>query len=124
MFQCYILNFPLEWGCSPFSKLYPGSSSRAGEFPIIDAMKVSLISWLCVHNNILLTLSSGYRDLQDIIFDLGTYILLQLYASWCTHSQAALSEFLQTIQYVVDNNITRLVVGKIDVIKHGGKVMM
>lgn len=48
-------------------------------------------------------------------------LFLQLYAPWCVHSQAALAEFLKTIQYIIDKNITDIVVGKIDITKHGGK---
>lgn len=46
---------------------------------------------------------------------------MQLYASWCVHSRAALAEFLETIQYIVDHNITEMVVGKIDIVKHSGE---
>lgn len=47
---------------------------------------------------------------------------MQFYASWCEHSNLAIPEFVQVLQYIADNNITGVFLGKIDVTKHGGRL--
>jgi len=42
------------------------------------------------------------------------------YASWCSHSSAAMPHFRDTLQYVVDMNMTNMHVGKMEVTKNGG----
>ena len=49
---------------------------------------------------------------------------VQLHAPWCQHSKAALAEFQHTVQYIVDNRVIGVVVGKIDIIKHNGTVII
>ena len=44
----------------------------------------------------------------------------QFYASWCAHSTAAMPHFRDTLQYVVDRNMTNMHVGKMEVTKSGG----
>lgn len=47
-------------------------------------------------------------------------LILQFYASWCSYSEAAMPYFKDTLQYIVDQNITGIHLGKIEITKNGG----
>jgi thiol-disulfide isomerase/thioredoxin len=52
----------------------------------------------------------------------NTTHFIMFYASWCSHSDAALPHFKDTLQHVVDQNITGLHLGKIEINKNPGIV--
>ena len=49
---------------------------------------------------------------------------LQFYASWCAYSDAAMPEFKAVLQYIVDQNITDVHMGKIEVTRNTGRLSM
>ncbi len=61
--------------------------------------------------------------MYDVCID-NVCMYVQLYAPWCEYSQLALDEFIPTVQYIVDKNISDMVVGKIDIIKNNGEAFI
>ena len=45
----------------------------------------------------------------------------QFYASWCSYSEEAMPHFKDVLQHVVDQNVTGIHLGKIEVTKNRGE---